>query len=147
MTKEDITREEAIEALYELAQGICLIETTPQGQAMRMAIEALKQEPNCPYYVIDDDGYGLCMNHNEQKYCQGCKHNGIKDNDICLECEYDGKGMTRYEPQEPCGDVISREAVLSLPRNRTYKLTGVCKNESIDVDLIEALPPVNPQNP
>ena len=49
--------------------------------------------------------------------------------------------------QESCGDVISREAVLSLPRNRTYQLTGLCKNESIDVDLIEALPSVTPQEP
>lgn len=47
--------------------------------------------------------------------------------------------------QETCGDAISREAVLSLPRNRTYKLTGVSKNESIDVDLIEALPSVTPE--
>ena len=47
--------------------------------------------------------------------------------------------------QEPCEDAISRQAVLSLPRNRTYTLAGVSKNESIDVDLIEALPSVTPQ--
>ena len=31
-------------------------------EAIDMAIKALEQD-NCPYYVIDEDGHGLCKNH------------------------------------------------------------------------------------
>ncbi len=31
-------------------------------EALDMAIKALEQD-NCPYYVIDEDGHGLCKNH------------------------------------------------------------------------------------
>ena len=43
------------------------------------------------------------VNPQEPNFCQSCKH--YDDNEVCLECEYDGitRGMTRYESvlQEP----------------------------------------------
>ena len=55
-------------------------------------------------------------------YCASCKHN--TNNEICLECEYDGitRGMTKYEPSvQPkpieCDDAISREYLKKIAQS------------------------------
>lgn len=53
-----MTNEEAIAFFKDMNE--C---TYGNLEAVEMAIQALAQEPNCPYYVIDDDGHGLCTNH------------------------------------------------------------------------------------
>ena len=42
-------------------------------------------------------------------------------------------------------ELISRQAVLELPRNLTRNMRGKVVEESIDVELIEALPPARPK--
>ncbi len=42
-------------------------------------------------------------------------------------------------------DLISRQAVLALPRNITRNMRGKVVEESIDVELLKALPTVQPE--
>lgn len=47
--------------------------------------------------------------------------------------------------QEPCADMVSRQAVLDLPRIKTHNVWGNVIYESVDVDAVRQLPPVTPQ--
>jgi ribosomal protein L32 len=47
--------------------------------------------------------------------------------------------------REPCGDAISRQAVLDLPRIKTHNVWGNVIYESVDVENVRQLPPVTPQ--
>lgn len=47
--------------------------------------------------------------------------------------------------QEPCEDVVSRQAVLDLPRIKTHNVWGNVIYESVDVENVRQLPPVTPQ--
>ena len=49
------------------------------------------------------------------------------------------------EPGKMVEDCISRQAVLDLPRNITRNMKGDVVEESIDVEMIKSLPPVQPQ--
>ena len=42
-------------------------------------------------------------------------------------------------------DLISRQAVLALPRNRTRNMMGEIVEETIDVEAIKSLPSAEPQ--
>lgn len=42
-------------------------------------------------------------------------------------------------------DLISRQAVLALPRNRTRNMKGEVVEETIDVAAIRGLPPAQPE--
>ena len=46
---------------------------------------------------------------------------------------------------QPCEDVISRKAVLDLPKIKTHNMWGEVIYESVDVEDVKQLPPVKPQ--
>ena len=46
--------------------------------------------------------------------------------------------------QEPCEDAVSRKAVLDLPRIKSHNHWGNVIAESVNVEDIQALPPVTP---
>lgn len=46
--------------------------------------------------------------------------------------------------QEPCIDAISRQAVMDLPKNTERDFFGKIIEQSINIEYIKALPPVNP---
>lgn len=55
------------------------------------------------------------------------------------------KDYKRLLAQQPCGDCISRQAVLDLPRIKTHNQWGNVIKESVDVEGVRQLPPVTPQ--
>lgn len=68
--------------------------------------KALDNEPKCPYYVIDEDGHGICKNH---RY---------------------------MDEQEPCDDAVSRQAVLEQIRAEIEELNNIDYVEPVTVDEI-----------
>ena len=67
--------------------------------------KALEQEPNCPYYVIDDDGHGLCKNHRvlEQESCDDAvSRQAVLNEFYDVENLYERiKQLPPINPQEP----------------------------------------------
>ena len=108
-------------------------------------IKALEQEPNCPYYVIDEDGHGLCKNHRlEQEPCgetvslEAFKQVIWKRN-IAIE-QLNELGYDFGQKIEPCDYTISHDAVLQAVSEGCQELRGVygrCE------ELINNLPPIS----
>lgn len=96
------------------------------------------------------------MNSVEKEAVLHCLKSMI-DEEVCEECPlYGTTGTDHCEKdcvrlainaleQEPCGDAVSRQAVLDLPRIKTHNVWGNVIYESVDVENVRQLQSVTPQ--
>ena len=107
-------------------------------------IKALEQEPSCPYYVIDEDGHGLCKNHRLEQEPSGetvsleAFKQVMWERDIAIE-QLKELGYDFGQKIEPCDYTISHDAVLQAVSEGCQELRGVygrCE------ELINNLPPI-----
>ena len=145
-------------------------------------LELLKheQEPNCPYYVIDEDGHGLCKNHRLEQEPSGDAISrqavlDIVNNPLNIRLDEIIKKLPSVNPQEqtdtwsikevadalarhgliveqePCEDVISRQAVINAidkwVKNRHILMTLPPNEVTPLFESVHELPSVNPQEP
>lgn len=78
----------------------------------------------------------------DEAVCEECPLYGMTGTDHC-EKDCVRLAINALE-QEPCGDAISRQAVLDLPKNTERGFGGKILEQSINIEYIKALPPVTP---
>lgn len=118
---DEMNREEAIEVIK---QDIPCEYDTDLIEALEMAIKALEQD-NCPYYVIDEDGHGLCKNHSGLHLSQRFKDwQFIQEPKMGHWIEKDGfDGDTYYDCSE-CGE--SWTTIEGTPWNNEWNYCPNC---------------------
>ena len=136
-----MTREEAIERLIDL--GSIIISKNKEDRkycyAIKLAIKALEAQDGGTTCGTTADTTKDCISPIDPVDL-------VRDlaERIGIHQLYAITVNLRGEP-EPCEDCISRESVLALPRNTEKTLSGEVISQSVDINLIEQLPPVTPK--
>lgn len=79
-------------------------------------IKALEQEPNCPFYEIDDDGHGLCKNH---RYM-----------DECEDAVQRTSNADKKHVENTLEDAVSRQAVIDAIHKAIYDFFDIVDDDA-----------------